>query len=420
MASLRIDPRTKHWCVRFYYNDVRYQHSCRTPRKQKALRILGTIEEMLEDLHNGRRSIPENTDPRDWIVSGGKLELSPAMTSRANTTFGELCDHYFADQRRKAESTLKAETTHINHLKRILRSSTRPASINLDHLKRYVKRRESETYRGKPIGQAIRRELATFRQIWVWAQDNEYVQLACPLLRTTGRWRIQLPKPKERQKFQTWQQIERQIARGGLNDDEIKELWDSVFLDEQQVVELLDYVQETAVHPFIYPMFIFLAYTGACRSELMRSRIDDADFESGQLMIRERKRRKELSGSYRFVPLHPRLRAVLEEWFAVHPGGNQMFAVPTKIPRRSPINSPLPLTRNQATHHFKMTLRGSKWSVVRGFHVLRHSFGSNLVRTGKVPSTAVARWMGHTTAEMQGLYQHLFPQDGVEQISVLM
>jgi len=56
---------------------------------------------------------------------------------------------------------------------------------------------------------------------------------------------------------------------------------------------------------------------------------------------------------------------------------------------------------------------------MRGFHVLRHSFGLNLARSGKISSDVIAKWMGHTTEEMKELYQHLFQQDGVEQIKVL-
>jgi len=77
------------------------------------------------------------------------------------------------------------------------------------------------------------------------------------------------------------------------------------------------------------------------------------------------------------------------------------------------------MTPHEAHHHFKHTLRESKWSVVRGFHVLRHSFGSNLARSGKVPRDTIGKWMGHTTEEMKDLYQHLFPQDGQSQIGVL-
>ena len=89
------------------------------------------------------------------------------------------------------------------------------------------------------------------------------------------------------------------------------------------------------------------------------------------------------------------------------------------MPYRKPLTEFRGLTESQGTDHFKRTLRDSKWSVVAGFHVLRHSFGSNLIRTGKVSSDVVARWMGHTTMEMRELYQHLFPQDGLGYISVL-
>jgi integrase len=419
MASLHLDSRSKHWCVRFYHEGLRYQHSCCTGNKRKALRVLGAIEETIEDLHNGRRVIPENADPRDWIVSGGKLLSLPSTNGQLALNFGDLCAKYLEDQTRKAESTVNSEKTHIKHLKRILRQSARPSSISLEDLRRYVRIRLSESYRGKPVTLAVRRELATFRQIWVWAQDNNHLSLPCPLLRPTGRWRIELEKPKEKVKFQTWQQIQRRIDRGGLSDEEQSELWESLFLDEGEIGELLAFVKETAAFAFIYPMFVMAAYTGARRSELMRSCIDDIDFSSGQVLIRERKRRKDLSSSYRYVPLHPRLRSVLGEWLTEHPGGQHTLVTPTEIPRRAPVESPQPLTRNQATHHFKQTLAKSKWRVVRGFHVLRHSFGSNLVRTGKVPAEVVGQWMGHTTQEMRAHYQHLFPQDGIHQISVL-
>jgi len=80
---------------------------------------------------------------------------------------------------------------------------------------------------------------------------------------------------------------------------------------------------------------------------------------------------------------------------------------------------PQEVTPAKASTHFKTVLRGSKWEVVRGFYVLRHSFGSNLARTGKVSSEEIGTWMGHTTDEMRELYQHLFPQDGLSNISAL-
>jgi integrase len=51
--------------------------------------------------------------------------------------------------------------------------------------------------------------------------------------------------------------------------------------------------------------------------------------------------------------------------------------------------------------------------------VLRHSFGANLARSGKISSEIIGRWMGHSTENMRVLYQHLFPQDGPMLIDLL-
>lgn len=421
MAHLRQDRRTGNWCVGFRFGGREYLRSCRTNRKPVALRIEATVEETIELLETGRLVLPDGVEPGHWILTGGKAVKQPVTANTTDMRFGKVCEAYLQEQHQKAESTRCTEEIHIGHLKRILRASTPMDRISLEKLKNYAHKRSLEKYRQRPISsRTIKKELSTFRQIWDWAEENGFVPDRCPLLGANRRWKLKLPKPNERTKFQTWEQIERQIRRGGLTKSDVCELWKGLYLDEEQVTELLAFVEEHAAYQFIYPMFAFTAYTGARRSEVVRSRLDDIDFAANQIMIRERKRRKHLARSTRFVPLHPRLCRILKEWFAVHPGGQFTIACPAKMPRRKIVNELRPLTRCQATHHFKHTLSQGKWNVVAGFHVLRHSFGSNLVRTGKVPPHVVAQWMGHTTDEMKQLYQHLFPQDGLAQISTLL
>jgi len=93
----------------------------------------------------------------------------------------------------------------------------------------------------------------------------------------------------------------------------------------------------------------------------------------------------------------------MASWFAVHPGGPYTIAPPLRM-RRRPRETAQETTREQAHYHFKSTLAGSKWKVVRGFHVLRHTFGAICVRAG-IPMHVTAKWMGHTTEEMRDLYQ---------------
>jgi integrase len=399
-----------------------------------AIRTLATVEETLELLKRRAHKMPIDLSPSlqvEWILSGGKLDLKASRNGTAigspnangaekSDLLGEICQAYLACQVQKQDTTLASEKIHIKHLKRVLKARTPIRTINLDSLRGYHRRRARERHQNRYISDAtIKKELVTFRQIWCWAQNDGRIHAPCPLLDSNGRWRIHFEKPAEREKFKTWAQIERRINRGGLSNDEVEELWRGLYLDQTQVNELLSYVKEAARYEFIYPMFAFPAYTGARRSEVIRSEIDDFDFEGDQVTIRERKRKKDKKQTTRLVPLHPKLRLIMEEWFERHPGGPYTIQCPKEMPRRKPLIEFTGLTVNQAHRHFEMTLQGSKWSVVTGCHVLRHSFGSNLIRSGKVPSEVVAKWMGHTTMEMRELYQHLFPQDGLNHISVL-
>jgi len=283
-------------------------------------------------------------------------------------------------------------------------------------MQRYVNKRLSEKWRKKPIsGRTIHKELVTFRQIWQWAQLRGHAKGTCPIIDELGKRIVSVPKRAEKERFQTWQQITRRIKRESLDSNQAATIWESLFLDEGQVADLLEHVRKNAAQPFIYPMFAFAAYTGARRSEIIRSQVDDFDFEQRLVRIREKKRKKDMASSTRFVPLNQHLVSIMQEWFEEHPGGK--YTVSTGD--NNGLVIPKPLNPDLAHNSFKRPLKNSKWSVVRGFHVLRHSFGANLARSGKISSEVIGKWMGHSTDDMRDLYQHLFPQDGPMLIDVL-
>ncbi len=420
MASIHKDERTGNWIIMFRWGGKQFRRSCKTGSEKDARGVKARVEDIIRLLKLGRIEIPHDADPGVWIMSDGKLTTKPKLTASQPRRLSEICEAYLADQLAKAESTVACEKIHTGHLKRILGESTELATITLNVVQGYVVARSKMKCRGKSLsGRTIHKELATFRQMWGWARKRQYVTTDCPIYDERHRWAVVLPKAREKEKFQTWAQIERRIARGGLTPEQKKELWDSLFLDEGQITELLKHVKERAGHPFIHPMFVFAAYTGARRGEICRSQVEDFDFDLGQVKLRERKRRKDLAETFRFVPLHSKLAETMREWFANHPGGPYTIAAPLMMPRRKERKSFSTMTVHEAHHHFKHPLRESKWSVIRGFHVLRHSFGSNLARSEKVPRDTIAKWMGHTTEEMKDLYQHLFPQDGQSQIEAL-
>src|SRR5712691_2905020 len=275
-------------------------------------------------------------------------------------------------------------------------------------------------FRGSPIpGQGttrtpltpvtIRKTIATLRAVWNWAAKSGLLSGSFP---NSG---VRYPKGTEKPHFQTWKEIEMQIARGGLSDAEQADLWDCLFLTVSEVAELLEYVKKHARHPFIYPLFVFAAHTGARRSEIVRSRLSDIDLPAGVITIHERKRNQAMRTTRR-VPISPLLSSVLRTWIAEHPGGQSTFCVPSEISRsRTEREAPMQLTRNEAHDHFKRTLSGSKWTKLRGWHVFRHSFCSNSAATG-IDQRIINTWVGHQTEDMVRRYRHLIPNQQQEAI----
>lgn len=414
MASLHQDERTDNWILAFRWAGRQHRRSCETARNGEAQGIKARVEETIRLLKQGRIEIPKGADPGVWIMSDGKLDRKPTNSGNGSVSLGSVCDAYFRDQVDKAETTLVGERVHIKHLKRLLGADVRFASLSLQRMQTYVNRRTKEGNRSgaKVSGKTVKKELTTFMQIWDWARQRGHVDGPCPIKDPgrTRKWAVKIPKPKETERFMTWSEIERRIARGGLSDGQQKELWKYLFLDETQVEELLTYVEEKATHPFIYPMFALVGYTGMRRSEMCRSMIDDFKLDDDLAVVRERKRRKDRASTTRDVPLRPALKEIMESWFAKHPGGQYTIVPPLAMARRKSKKDYEMLSTEEARHHFNQTLAGSKWEVIRGFHVLRHSFGAICTRAG-IPMNVIAKWMGHTTEEMMRLYQHLFPQD---------
>lgn len=169
---------------------------------------------------------------------------------------------------------------------------------------------------------------------------------------------------------------------------------------------------------------------------MLRERIDDVDFEGETVLIREMKREKGRRTTRR-APLSPFLAGVLRQWLTEHPGGQYLFCHDVEVARsrkrsattghrgekergtswkarlsgvRSRERQPVgPLTAAEAHDHLKRTLAGSKWEVMRGWHVLRHNFISCCAAAG-VGQRLIDEWIGgHTTEEMRRRYRHLIP-----------
>lgn len=330
-----------------------------------------------------------------FLLSDGKLNHRPVVDKPL--TLKEFFDHYLKKHPdgAKEASTRYTEDIHIEHLTRLLGPSTPVRTITSDALQAYVDSRAKETskFRRMISHKTISKEIGTFASIWnKWGVPQGLVAGPAP---TKG---LVYAKGKSKPPFQTWTQIERQIARGGLSQPQQKTLRNCLFLTLPEIGDVLGFVKGQTAHPFVFPMFIFTAHTGARRSEMLRSQIDDFDFATGVVTIREKKKDRSKEMTFRTVPMSPLLRKTMSEWFAEHPGGQLTICQETDIL----------LTVQRAGQNFRRVLRGSKWAKLPGWHVFRHSFASNCAAKG-IDQRLIDAWMGHQTEEMRRRYRHPFP-----------
>ncbi len=401
MATLDKHPTSNHFLIRFRFAGRSYKRSLKTDNKKNAESALSRLEETLSLVQRGFLVMPPDADPVTYFLSGGKAANTPK--NEKGITLGELFTKYQSalPAQAKEQTTLKTEATHLKHFRRKLPLSKPLNQITTHDIQQFVNSESKRKFGKRSIGpDTIIREIVTLKCIFNWAEKQELIDKA-PLLRG-----LVYGKRDEKPPFMTRTEIERIINRGGLNQTEIDQLWDAMYLTIQEVHEVLELVKGRARYPFIYPMLAFVAYTGVRRSEMIRVMIDDFDLANGTVLIRERKRSRLRSTTFRRVELPSKLVGIIKDWLAQHPGGQSAFAQNFDLDSKE---IPIALNADQARSQFDKALRGTKWDVIRGYHVFRHSYASNLASKG-VDQRIIDKHMGHQTEEMRKRYQHLMPE----------
>ena len=385
--------------IRFRYGGTKHLLPLRTTDPQEADDAIARFRANLRLIDRGvLEPPPTGVDLGVYIVSAGKLTARPATAERpGRSTLGDLLDSYLADfpQNSKEATTWKTERIHVGHLRRLLDVRLPLAAITDRHLQEYVDARSrGDGKEVRPVRrETVQKEIGTFSAIWnKWGVPQGLVNGPAPVTR------LVYPKGSAKLPFQTREQIERQIARGGLSPEQESDLWECLFLTLSEVEELLDHVQAGRRPAYVYPMVVFAAHTGARRSEIRRAMVTDFDFDRGSVLVRERKKDPSRAETYRTVPMSPRLESAVREWLGRHPGGPHAFCTPAGRP----------ITDHYATKVILGAVRGSRWSVLPGWHCLRHSFVSNCA-AGGVDQRLIDHWVGHTTEAMRRRYSHLLP-----------
>lgn len=411
MPWLEQDP-SGFYHVAFRFEGRRFRRSLKTRKRREAELLSARVEENLALVERGRLRIPPTADPAKILLSDGQVS-GRSQARPVFVTLRELTDQYLTRVTNGSlePSTIEGMQIHVRHLHRLLGSRTRLATLSADSLQRYIERRSRQkTRRGTPLSPAtIKKEIVTLRTIWNWARNMGRLRRRFP---SKG---LKYPKLEGKLRFRTLAEVERILNDRHVSAEYEMKLLESVYLTTAEVQELLQHVKSATGPPFLYPMFVFAAHTGARRSEMLRSEVDDLDFTSATLTIRERKRVRGVK-SVRVVPMSPLLSQVLKDWMDDHPGSLHTFCHRERLLRSKKARSkPMMLTSDEAHDHFKRALRSTRFEKLKGWHVFRHSFCSNAAACG-IDQRTINAWVGHQSEEMVQRYRHLLPKQSADSI----
>lgn len=358
---------------------------------------MAPITEALFRIERGSLEIPAGADVKAFVLSGGKATAKVKRPSQSGADakplgLGELFDSYFATLTRdaKAAGSIKTEKIHAGHLRKAIGEKRSADDLALETVQRYVDKRARKVTRT-----TILKEIATLRFILRWSAKRGLVGRE-PTWRTAD---LTLPKGHERPPFQTIDQIEKQIAKGGLSDEQQANLWECLWLDQARTLECLAWVKANARRPFVYPMFAVAVFTGMRRGEIIRSELADWDLAGRIVHCRGRKSDKSKTFTRREIPIHDDLAETMEVWFADHPGGK--WAVTDERGEQ--------LTVDVASWVFRQTVDGGPWKILPGWHCFRHSLASNMASAG-TDARIINAILGHADgSDMERRYRHLLP-----------
>ena len=168
-----------------------------------------------------------------------------------------------------------------------------------------------------------------------------------------------------------------------IGNDNLPQYWDKNYIEE--IIDRTNNIKHQTLYRFLW-------MTGSRITEAINLRKADIDFNNYTVRIRWLKSRK---WNYRTVPLHPKLRDILQIYVASMKSDTLLFD----------------FTRQRAYNIVKRDFKGNP-------HMFRHSFAVHWMRSGG-KTEVLSQMLGHSDIKTTLIYQRIVPVDiGKELIKV--
>jgi integrase len=404
------------YAIHWRYAGRQFKQTAGTDSRSKAEAVAGRVDETIRALTEGWLKLPNEADyatvKRFIFTRGETTEPEKIAEPKSVLSLSALFAMYRESLPSNEESTLYTEGIHERHLCRIMGAEKPVGEIVFADVQTYADARK-KGYREqkqsfKPVGPGtINKELKTLGKIWNWGVHRGLVVGVKP-------WHLKnldMGRAVKRERFRDFDEISEIVKDSGLSEQEQARYWACLYLRGPDVAELLDHVEANASAPFVYPMFALCALTGCRRSEAIRALKRDVDLKAGTVTIREKKRDHTQDYTTRDVPMNARLASALKAWLKSHPGGQRLICDDS--------GRPISIRSGRLDREFDATLKGSRFSVMPGWHTLRHSFASILASKG-IDQRVINKFLGHMDDKTVDRYRHLYRETGREAVETLL
>ncbi len=304
MANLANKDGT--YVARFRYRGKEYKRSLRTTNSTDAKTAMLEIERALHRLSINVLQVPDGIDPGDFIVSGGTLDpLAKRSESPPMPTLAVAIDQYLERLQHLAESHRYTIRIHLGNLQKHLK---RRVEVPLDNITFADLDGFQQARLKERANTTVAKERQTMLAFFDWAVAMQY------LTKSPAKGLAPVAESGEKDRFQTREQIEARLERGGLGDEESLACWDRLYLTFDEIAQLLTQIRSRMTFDVSYLLHAVPAYTGMRRGEVLRLRWDDVDFDRGNVVARSTKQSRKQTETQHDIDMHPELRAVLLDW----------------------------------------------------------------------------------------------------------
>ena len=170
--------------VAFRFGDEKFKRALGTKQSKEARAAKSRIEENIRLVERGLLTLPEDADIVSFLLSDGRVPAK--IVVRKPTTLSSLFAQYREEIRRDSieENSWATINLHLRHVERVLGKRLVLHEVSLSKLQEYVDHRAAERGKRQQLVSptTIRKEMATFSSVWLWASRKGLLERRFPSL----------------------------------------------------------------------------------------------------------------------------------------------------------------------------------------------------------------------------------------------